>query len=211
MPFLKLPIILGNFLKRYKSKIKYVIIIALPCLIFLILFISLRYILIHTYIKKSKKDDNKKFIEKLSLEDIITNKFLNIIYLIDLEFFVLIINWIFFYFYYRGGQINDFFSHNYWNFFIKSYFSYALVSGPVILYIFYADETVIKVSIPNVILYSLINIIFVFFFTIIFYTYYEYPFRKLIKDLKGRKKTNEVIEEEDDECNTENDDFSILA
>ena len=78
------------------------------------------------------------------------------------------------------------------------------------MYIFYADETVIKVSIPNVILYSLINIIFVFFFTIIFYTYYEYPFRKLIKDLKGRKKTNEVIEEEDDDCNGENEDiFSI--
>ena len=211
MPFLKLPIILRNFHKRNQSNIKIVIIIAVPFLILLILFISLRYIIIGTYIKESIKEDNKKFIEKFSLEDIITNKFLNIIYLIDLEFFVLIINWIFFYFYYRGGQINDFFSHNYWNFFIKSYFSYALVSGPVILYIFYADETVIKVSIPNVILYSLINIIFVFFFTIIFYTYYEYPFRKLIKDLKGRKKTNEVIEEDDDECNRENDDFSILA
>ena len=211
MPFLKLPIILRNFHKRNQSNIKIVIIIAVPFLILLILFISLRYIIIGTYIKESIKEDNKKFIEKFSLENIITNKFLNIIYLIDLEFFVLIINWIFFYFYYRGGQINDFFSHNYWNFFIKIYFSYALVSGPVILYIFYADETVIKVSIPNVILYSLINIIFVFFFTIIFYTYYEYPFRKLIKDLKGRKKTNEVVEEEDDECNRENDDFSILA
>ena len=210
MPFLKLPIILRNFHKRNQSNIKIVIIIAVPFLILLILFISLRYIIIGTYIKESIKEDNKKFIEKFSLENIITNKFLNIIYLIDLEFFVLIINWIFFYFYYRGGQINDFFSHNYWNFFIKIYFSYALVSGPVILYIFYADETVIKVSIPNVILYSLINIIFVFFFTIIFYTYYEYPFRKLIKDLKGRKKTNEVIEDDDD-CNRENDDFSILA
>ena len=210
MPFLKLPIILRNFHKRNQSNIKIVIIIAVPFLILLILFISLRYIIIGTYIKESIKEDNKKFIEKFSLEDIITNKFLNIIYLIDLEFFVLIINWIFFYFYYRGGQINNFFSHNYWNIFIKSYFSYALVSGPVILYIFYADETVIKVSIPNVILYSLINIIFVFFFTIIFYTYYEYPFRKLIKDLKERKKTNEVIEDDDD-CNRENDDFSILA
>ena len=211
MPFLKLPIILRNFHKRNQSNIKIVIIIAVPFLILLILFISLRYIIIGTYIKESIKEDNKKFIEKFSLENIITNKFLNIIYLIDLEFFVLIINWIFFYFYYKGGQLNDFFSHNYWNFFIKSYFSYALVSGPVILYIFYADETVIKVSIPNVILYSLINIIFVFLFTIIFYIFYEYPFRKLIKDLKGRKKTNEVVEEEDDECNRENDDFSILA
>ena len=159
----------------------------------------------------TKKNANEKIIENLALKEIITNKLLNIIYIFDIELFVLIINWLFFYFYYKGGQINNFFSHNYWNIFIKSYFSYALVSGPVILYIFYADETVIKVSIPNVILYSLINIIFVFFFTIIFYTYYEYPFRKLIKDLKGRKKTNEVVEEEDDECNRENDDFSILA
>ena len=210
MPFLKLPIILTNFHKRIQNEIKYIIIIAIPCLILLILFIATRFMIIGTFIKESVKDDNKKFIEKLSLKDIITNKFLNIIYLIDLEFFVLIINWIFFYFYYRGGQINDFFSHNYWNFFIKSYFSYALVSGPIILYMFYADETIIKVSILNVILYSLINIIFVFLITIIFYTFYEYPFRKLIKDLKERKKTNEVIEDDDD-CNRENDDFSILA
>ena len=81
MPFLKLPIILRNFHKRNQSNIKIVIIIAVPFLILLILFISLRYIIIGTYIKESIKEDNKKFIEKFSLENIITNKFLNILFL----------------------------------------------------------------------------------------------------------------------------------
>ena len=91
--------------------------------------------------------DDIKYVKSLSLKEIITNKLLNIIYIFDIELFVLIINWLFFYFYYRGGQINNFFIHNYWNIFIKSYFSYALVSGPVILYTFYENETFIVVTI----------------------------------------------------------------
>ena len=116
----------------------------------------------------------------------------------------------FYYFYYKGGQINNFFSHNYWNIFIKSYFSYALVSGPVILYTFYENETILTVYIYSIILYSFINAIFVFLFTIIFYTFYEYPLRMLVKDFK-RRKSDEIIEDDEDENGEKADYFSIKA
>ena len=77
----------------------------------------------------------------------------------DIELVVFMINWICLYAYFKGGEFNDFLSHIYWSFFIKSYFSYALVSSPIILYIFYQSETVLTVTIYNIILYSLISLI----------------------------------------------------
>ena len=53
----------------------------------------------------------------------------------DIELVVFMINWICLYAYFKGGEFNDFLSHIYWSFFIKSYFSYALVSSPIILYV----------------------------------------------------------------------------
>ena len=206
MPFLNLPSILTNFHRTNQGKYK-LRIIEIICLLLLVFFISIRYILIKIY---DKKNDNEKIIENLSLKEIITNNLLNIIYIFDLELFVLIINWLFFYFYYKGGQINNFFSHNYWNIFIKSYFSYALVSGPVILYTFYENETILTVYIYSIILYSFINTIFVFLFTIIFYTFYEYPLRMLVKDFK-RRKSDEIIEDDEDENGEKADYFSIKA
>ena len=97
------------------------------------------------------------------------------------------INWVFFFSYFKGGQINDFLSHIYWSFFIKSYFSYSLVSGLVILYIIYQSESVIKVSLYTIYLYSLISSFLIFIAVIIFYSCYEYPLRKIFKTLKIRK------------------------
>ena len=97
------------------------------------------------------------------------------------------INWIFFYLYFKGGQINDFLSHIYWSFFIKSYFSYILVSSLVLLYILYQSETIIKMKIFTVIFYSFISSFFIFIAIIIFYSCYEYPLKKIFKTLKIRK------------------------
>ena len=60
------------------------------------------------------------------------------------------------------------------------------------------------------ILYSLINIIFVFLFTTIFYTFYEFPLRMLVKDFKKRKQI-EIIEDDYDIDEEKVDDFSIKA
>jgi hypothetical protein len=197
MPFLKSTVDFTNFHRRNQDKIILKIILVI-FFVLLIFFISVRYIFIHIYITKDIKPD-ANISDTLSFEKIIPNYFLNILYVIDIEIVVIIINWICFYLYFKGGQINDFLNHIYWSFFIKSYFSYALVSSPVILYIFYQSETVIAVTIFNILLYSLISCFFVFLVVIIFYSFYEYPLRKIFKTLKIRKAYINIDDDEFDE------------
>ena len=197
MPFLKSTVDFTNFHRRNQDKIILKIILVI-FFVLLIFFISVRYIFIHIYITKDIKPD-ANISDTLSFEKIIPNYFLNILYAIDIEIVVIIINWICFYLYFKGGQINDFLNHIYWSFFIKSYFSYALVSSPVILYIFYQSETVIAVTIFNILLYSLISCFFVFLVVIIFYSFYEYPLRKIFKTLKIRKAYINIDDDEFDE------------
>ena len=73
------------------------------------------------------------------------------------------------------------------------------MSSPVILYIFYQSETVIAVTIFNILLYSLISCFFVFLVVIIFYSFYEYPLRKIFKTLKIRKAYINIDDDEFDE------------
>ena len=158
----------------------------------ILFFIFVRYIFIYTNIEKKIENSNEKIKGKrisdiLSLEGLIPNLFLNILYVIDIELVVIMINWIFFYLNYKGGQINDFLSHRYWSFFIKSYFSYTLVSSLVILYILYQSETMIKVNTYTIFFYSLISSFFIFIASIIFYSCYEFPLKKIFKTLKFRK------------------------
>ena len=189
MPFLKSTVDFTNFHRKNQDKKLFKIILAI-FIILILSFIFVRYIFIYINVTKELKEYNEKektLTDILSLEKIITNTFLNILYVIDIELVVIMINWIFFYLYFKGGQINDFLSHIYWSFFIKSYFSYSLVSGLVILYIIYQSESVIKVSIYTIYLYSLISSFLIFIAVIIFYSCYEYPLRKIFKTLKIRK------------------------
>ena len=189
MPFLKSTVNFTNFHRKNQDKKLFKIILAI-FIILILSFIFVRYIFIYINVTKELKEYNEKektLTDILSLEKIITNTFLNILYVIDIELVVIMINWIFFYLYFKGGQINDFLSHIYWSFFIKSYFSYSLVSGLVILYIIYQSESVIKVSIYTIYLYSLISSFLIFIAVIIFYSCYEYPLRKIFKTLKIRK------------------------
>ena len=183
IPFLKSTIYFTNFYQKNQDT-KLIKIISAISGIFILFSICVRFIFLH----RIDLDSNKKRISDiLSLEDLITNYFLNILYVIDIELVVITINWIFFHFYFKGGQINDFLSHTYWSFFIKSYFSYILVSSLVILYILYQSESVIKFGIHASFLYSLIGSFFIFLAVIIFYSCYEYPLRKIFKTLKIRK------------------------
>ena len=202
MPFLKSTVNFTNFHRKNQNKNSLKIILVI-FLILLVFFISVRYIFIHIYITKDIKTD-ARISDILSFEKIITNYFLNILYVVDIELVVIIINWICFYLYFKGGQINDFLNHIYWSFFIKSYFSYALVSCPVILYIFYQSETIVTVTIFNILLYSLISCFFVFIVVIVFYSFYEYPLRKIFKTLKIRRSYINI--DDDDFYEEENDD-----
>ena len=199
LPFLKSTVNFTNFHRKNQDKKLLKIILAIS-IILILFFIFVRFIFIYANITKEIENNNENLKvvdisgEKennlaniLSLEKIITNYFLNILYVIDIELVVIMINWIFFYLYFKGGQINDFLSHIYWSFFIKSYFSYTLVSGLVILYILYQSETVIKLNLYTICFYSLISSFFIFIATIIFYSCYEYPLRKIFKTLKIRR------------------------
>ena len=182
MSFLNSVIDFTNFHKRNQSRFYFKIIFFL-FLIIIGLFISIQYI----YVLNLNFSSGEKISDVLSLETIIPNYFLNVIYTIDIDLVVIMVHWIFFYLYFKESQINDFLDHIFWSFFIKSYFSYSLVLSPVILYIFYQSETVIAITFDNIILYSFISIFFVFIFIIIFYSFYEYPLRKIFKILKIRR------------------------
>ena len=125
-------------------------------------------------------------LEKLSFQKVISNYFLNIICVIDIDLVVFIINWGFFIIYskgYKTGEIYEFFNNSFWSIFIKCYFSFIIISTPTILCIFYQSESVIEFTILNVIFFSFISIIFIIIMTIIFYTLYEMPLKKIFKSL----------------------------
>ena len=182
MPFLKFPMYFTNFHRTHQDT-SYSIIIFILFLIMISFFISVRYVLIYCYVGKNINNEKIKKVESLSFDEIIPNIFLNIIYLLDIELVVFFVHLICFLIYFKGSQINDFLDSIYWSFFIKSYFSYALISSPVILYIFYQSETVIRINIYNIILYSFISLILIFICVIIFYAFYEFPMKKMFKNL----------------------------
>ena len=95
-----------------------------------------------------------KINEALLLEGFISDPFLNFVFLFDIELFVILIQWLIFILYMRGQAFFiNFFSHIYWSFFTKSYFSFLMVCNPVILFFFYESETVIKINFLSVCLY----------------------------------------------------------
>ena len=180
-------------------------------LVFLSLFIIILFFIniIFISISNSKIDDNienddynknDKLNEKLQLEGFISNPILNCIYLFDIELFVFFIQWIFFILYMKGHYFFiDFYSHIYWSFFTKSYFSFLIVCNPVILFIFYESETVIKLNILNIWLYYFINLPFVLIITIIIYIVIDLPLKKLSKYIIKRDIENVNLEENEDE------------
>ena len=197
MPFLISAVNFSNFIRKRHGKFYFNILIIV--LIFIIIFfITLKYIYIYFYIDRYLKPNGNDIV-KLSLNDIIPNLGLNIIYVIDIEIVVFIINLICFILYFKGGQLNDFLNNIHWSFFIKSYFSHITVSSQIILYIFYHSETVITVGLFNIYLYSLISIIFIGLNTIICYILFELPLKKLFKECKFRKSNLDYDEHNIDE------------
>ena len=102
------------------------------------------------------------------------------------------------------------FTQEFWFFFTKSYFSFIIVCNPVILFIFYESETVVKLTIFNVYLYYFINLVFIAVITILVYIVIELPLKKIFKYLannylqsKFRKNQNN----EDDDIDDEDDDI----
>ena len=204
MPFLIIPI---KFLDFHRKTRRYFLIFITFIFICFIIF-SMAFINIVISTIKSEKEKEDKITELYTLEDIIPNKALNIYYLFDIELVVFMINWIFFILYSKSkksADIFDFFNNIHWSFFVKSYFSFSLVSTPIIIYTFYQSETVKKLDLGNILLFFFINIIFIIIGDIIFYSFYEFPFKKIFKtffikeeiiEIEKEGKTEEDEEEE---------------
>ena len=156
----------------------------------------------------------KKRVEELSFTKVIPEISLNILFLLDIEVAIFVIQWINFILYFKEvGIIRNFLNHVYWSFFVKSYFSFNLISITVILLLFNITETVIKFNFSNIFLYTFINIILILLFTIVFYCCFELPFKKVFKFfLKGKDALNneEDNDEYEEEENNENEEEKHL-
>ena len=207
MPFLISPFKFSNFNRKYKDRWFFTLFIILTFLL-IIFFIIVQPFFIGIKLDIEHTPENEEILPKLSFDKIIPDFFLNVIFLVDIEITVFLIQWGTFMLYFKQVEmIRTFLNHNNWSFFVKGYFTFAIVSIPVILFIFYVTETVIKLNMFNIILYGIINLILIFIVMILFYSFFELPLKKLFKYfLKGKDITyadEEDEEEEDDEMEGE--------
>ena len=201
MPFLITPCKFSNFHRRNKNK-WYFITIMIISLLLLLSFLLIEIIFINVEIKNP---DMNIELSKIILDPVLNDLTLNIIYLVDIEIVVFIIQWGTFMLNFKELQIiRRFLNHYYWSFFVKGYFTFFLISSPVIILIFYETETAIKLNIFNIFLYSFIDIVLIFLLMIVYYSCYELPLKKLSKRLiKGNKEKDGDEEEEENESEEE--------
>ena len=221
MPFLRSSINIIDWHRNHRLKCFFIFLLIFLSIIITFFIIIHFIILLYYHLKykdekdeKDKKDEKEIYIaqinlnKKLSLEDYISNPFLNFIYLIDIEIVVLFIQWGLFILYMKRQYfIIDFFNHIYWSPFNKAYFSFVMVCNPIILFIFYESETVVKLNLYNLYLYFFIDIFFIFIATVIAYITIELPLKKIFKYMikkdyiiiSNTEELNEEIEEDDEE------------
>jgi hypothetical protein len=208
----------GKNKKEKEMKIGIFFTIILLILLSIIIFFSFLNMFIITYfdytIDHKTLDENYNINdqknEKILLENFISNPFINCIFLFDMEIFVLSMQCIFFILYMKGQySFINVFNTNYWSFFTKSYFSFLLVCNPVILFIFYQSETLVKLNIFNIFLYYCINLVFILIITLLLYITLELPLKKIFKCIVKRElpiNNMEGDDDDDDEESEEDDD-----
>ena len=115
-------------------------------------------------------------------EEATNYSFLNIYFLFDCEFATVFIHTSLFIFYSRGdNRFKKVFCHKIWNYFEKIYFSFILVTNPIVLYVIYECETRINFDISQILFYSLITFIVLFIVATITYVLLELPFKRISK------------------------------
>ena len=208
MPFLILPIKFLKFHKINEARFYFKLIIAFS-IILITFFSCVQFIYVRKHSILEENDDIKTIMEKLSFRNVITNHFLNFIYVIDTDIVVFMVNWVFYIIYSKGsktGDIYNFFDNNFWSFFLKCYYSFIIISTPIILIIMYQSETVIKFNILNLILFSFISLFITFLGVILFYSMFEIPFKKIFKSILVKEEIlNESINDDVDNNNFDSD------
>lgn len=205
MPFLTWPYKFFSFHRKNEGEWYFKLIITFSIL-FIISFSCAHFVFVGIIRYENDNDNTNKdkdIIKQFSFEKVFTNYFLNIIYVIDIDLVIFMINWVLFIIYskgYKSTEIYDFFNKGFWDFFLKCYFSFIIISSEIILYYFYQSETVINFTLTNVYLFSFIFWILIFLFVVVFYSFYEMPLKKIFKSfLKKDKILKEYSENNDDD------------
>ena len=183
-PFLKLPLKITNIQRNIKKITHF-----LFAFIFVINVILCSIPFIWRYFTNYGFDDllgNENIPEiddkKGHLKEFLKNSFINFIYRIDIEIFVISIHWILFAYYLRGNYlITDFFGNIFWNILNKIYFTFILLCNIVILYVLYQSETNIYIVLYNIVLYGFISGFIIIILSLFFYITFELPLKRLIK------------------------------
>ena len=208
MPFLILPTNFLEFYKKNRGRFYFRLIIMIFILL-IALFSCIQFIYTGKYAIINDFDDRKMIMEKLSFKKVIISPSLNFFYVIDIELVVFMVNFVFFVLYSKGYQradIYNFFDNNFWSFFLKCYYSFIIISTPIILNIMYQSETVIKFDILNLILFSFISLFIILLGVILFYSMFEIPFKKMFKSIFVKEEIlNESINDDVDNNNFDSD------
>jgi hypothetical protein len=231
MPFLKSGVSIIMWIKNNKIKTRVVGIIATILLFFFVFSHHIYfYFTINSEYNSLKnelrdirinQEDNETLFEMLNntyideryqkMDDLllmgnyIKNGFINFMYRIDIELFILLIQTLLFILYFRGKNfVNDFFCHIFWTVFNKPYYSIILTANPLIIYIFYQNETKIILNFFNVALYSLIGGTLSFILGLILYLFFELPYKRLIHYLLAKEDDQGGQYEEEDDDYDEN-------
>ncbi len=195
MPFFKLTIPIIKWHKKHVNNMAFFLVIILFIIIILLLLLFSYLIIFMVKIKLDKLSIN--YLKDLKLEDILTDRVFNFLYLIDIELVVLLLHWAVFIISNREQNlIYDFLRNDFWNFFTKSYFSYLLLLSPIILYNLYGNETIIRLEVYSIYIYSAINLILILMGTILAYALYELPLKKIIKYIINKDYNNIYHEQE---------------
>ena len=214
LPFLKSPIGFINCQKKVKCNILfYIIIIILLLTPFLIHYITLSYF--ENEIRNIKENPEhledalhmEKYYEALNIKEFFTNKYLKILYNMDIEIIVFLVHWLIFILHISGkSNLLSLFTSIKWGIFNKSYFSFIIVSNMVMLFSIYSNETIISINIFTICLYYIFNSINSVMITGLCYIFLELPLKKLVKLILSRKEEENENENEDDNDNDNNND-----
>ena len=105
-----------------------------------------------------------------------------IIFLIDTDIVVLLVNFMTLFFYLTGASLlNDFLNLQFFKIFNKIHFSFLLLMNPVIFYVFYMTESRINFSMQNCYLYSFACGFLILILTTLLYGLFELPYKRVVK------------------------------
>jgi hypothetical protein len=131
-----------------------------------------------------------------NLKSYFRNPFLNIWFLIDVEIVVFLINFLAFSLFLIGVNIFlDLLSNQVWLSFSRSYFSYILLSNPLILFNLYQSESRIQLNFMNIFFYSFTFWLLNVFLAWLFYISFEFPFKRINKIILEENKTEDNLDD----------------